>query len=253
MPEEIRNNSIFREDFFPLEAALILEDISRQQDVSRLFTDVYESYPRTAQHMADVALFAGALLVDLNELEPVDTSLATATVTAALVHDIGKLHSDLRTLVDYPGKFSDEQRQSMGLHSVYGAEMVGATDIPGAPLISGIIRLHHADRQEVENYITEGQLSSEQAYQLRFGVMIVMVADVFEATMPIGAENSHASYGNRTASYREMEAEVYDPLEQKLPNLPDMSLVLAMAKMFSRARVAEYSVRQLTNRQLITA
>jgi putative nucleotidyltransferase with HDIG domain len=90
----------------------------------------------TLRHCGDVAAMArrvgermGLELAELLEVE-----------VAALLHDVGKLRVP-RAILRKAGPLTDEEREVVRLHPVWGAEIVAR--IPGCEAVALIVRLHH--------------------------------------------------------------------------------------------------------------
>ncbi len=91
--------------------------------------------------------------------------------TAAAVHDVGKMHIS-NDVLNKPGKLSDEEFESMRLHSIHGAEMVEAV---GDPELTALVR-HHHERIDGRGY--PDRLAGED---IPLGARIIAVADTFDA------------------------------------------------------------------------
>jgi hypothetical protein len=91
--------------------------------------------------------------------------------TAAVLHDVGKLHTP-RTLLNKPGRLTDEEFAQIRLHPVDGAAMsLGLDD----PTITAVIR-HHHERLDGAGY--PAGLAGED---IPLGSRIIAVADTFDA------------------------------------------------------------------------
>ena len=127
----------------------------------------YDNY--TFTHMVNVAALSMAQARALN----VDGTLLREFGFAALMHDIGKVHTPLEVL-NKPGKLSKEEFDIMKRHVVDGAHILRRT--PEMPALAPIVAFEHHLKQDLSGY-PEGI----GARQLNLCTMIVSIADVFDA------------------------------------------------------------------------
>jgi putative nucleotidyltransferase with HDIG domain len=90
---------------------------------------------------------------------------------AAAVHDIGKLRTP-RSIINKPGRLTDEEFEIIKRHPVDGANMVAAL---GDPELTRIVR-HHHERLDGAGY--PDRLNGEN---IPLGARIIAVADTFDA------------------------------------------------------------------------
>ena len=119
--------------------------------------------------------------------------LSTAEVakvrTAAALHDVGKLHTP-RTILNKPGRLTDEEFAQIRLHPVDGAAMsLGLDD----PIITAVIR-HHHERLDGAGY--PAGLAGEN---IPLGSRIIAVADTFDAM------TSNRAYRRATSHKRALD------------------------------------------------
>lgn len=124
--------------------------------------------PYTYQHSIRVADHSERLAEQLG-LPPEHIELI---VSAARVHDLGKISIDNRIL-HKPGRLTDEERRQINTHSAAGAELAGQFSMygPGAEIIR-----HHHERWDGDGY-PDGLAGA----RIPFGSRVIAVADVFDA------------------------------------------------------------------------
>ena len=127
----------------------------------------YDNY--TFTHMVNVSALAMAQARSLN----LDGALLREFGFAALMHDIGKVHTPLEVL-NKPGKLSTEEFDIMKRHVVDGAHILRRT--PEMPALAPIVAFEHHLKQDLSGY--PEKIGSRQ---LNLCTMIVSIADVFDA------------------------------------------------------------------------
>jgi putative nucleotidyltransferase with HDIG domain len=127
----------------------------------------YDNY--TFTHMVNVSALAMAQARSLN----IDGPLLREFGFAALMHDIGKVHTPLEVL-NKPGKLTNEEFDIMKRHVVDGAHILRRT--PEMPALAPIVAFEHHLKQDLSGY--PENIGSRQ---LNLCTMIVSIADVFDA------------------------------------------------------------------------
>jgi putative nucleotidyltransferase with HDIG domain len=90
----------------------------------------------TAHHSHEVVTAAGTLGRELG----MDHADVAELEVAALLHDIGKVHVP-DSILNKPGRLTDEEFATMARHPIWGAEML--THVPGLEVVAAIVRFHH--------------------------------------------------------------------------------------------------------------
>jgi putative nucleotidyltransferase with HDIG domain len=127
----------------------------------------YDNY--TFTHMVNVSALAMAQARSLN----LDGALLREFGFAALMHDIGKVHTPLEVL-NKPGKLTKEEFDIMKRHVVDGAHILRRT--PEMPALAPIVAFEHHLKQDLSGY--PENIGSRR---LNLCTMIVSIADVFDA------------------------------------------------------------------------
>jgi putative nucleotidyltransferase with HDIG domain len=127
----------------------------------------YDNY--TFTHMVNVSALAMAQARSLN----IDGTLLREFGFAALMHDIGKVHTPLEVL-NKPGKLTSDEFDVMKRHVVDGAHILRRT--PEMPALAPIVAFEHHLKQDLSGY--PENISSRK---LNLCTMIVSIADVFDA------------------------------------------------------------------------
>jgi putative nucleotidyltransferase with HDIG domain len=127
----------------------------------------YDNY--TFTHMVNVASLAMAQARALNLEGPILREFGFA----ALMHDIGKVHTPPEVL-NKPGKLSDEEFRIMKRHVIDGAHILRKT--PEVPALAPVVAFEHHLKQDMSGYP-----ENVSPRRLNLCTMIVSIADVFDA------------------------------------------------------------------------
>jgi putative nucleotidyltransferase with HDIG domain len=153
----------------------------------------YDNY--TFTHMVNVSALAMAQARALN----IEGALLREFGFAALMHDIGKVHTPLEVL-NKPDKLTQEEFEIMKRHVVDGAHILRRT--PEMPALAPIVAFEHHLKQDLSGY-PEGIGSRT----LNLCTMIVSIADVFDALR----SNRPYRQGLATARIRSIMGEQGNP------------------------------------------
>ncbi len=127
----------------------------------------YDDY--TFTHMVNVAALAMAMARSLN----IEGALLREFGFAALMHDIGKVHTPLEVL-NKPGKLSTDEFTVMKQHVINGAHILRRT--PEMPALAPIVAFEHHLKPDLSGYP-----ENIGARTLNLCTMVVSIVDVFDA------------------------------------------------------------------------
>jgi putative nucleotidyltransferase with HDIG domain len=127
----------------------------------------YDNY--TFTHMVNVSVLAMAQARSLN----LEGALLREFGFAALMHDIGKVHTPQEVL-NKPDKLSNEEFAQMKRHVVDGAHILRRT--PEMPALAPVVAFEHHLRQDLSGY--PENIGSRR---LNLCTQIVSIADVYDA------------------------------------------------------------------------
>src|SRR5213594_1036317 len=153
----------------------------------------YDNY--TFTHMVNVSALAMAQARALN----LSGTLLREFGFAALMHDIGKVHTPLDVL-NKPDKLSKEEFDIMKRHVVDGAHILRRT--PEMPALAPIVAFEHHLKQDLSGY--PEKIGSRK---LNLCTLIVSIADVFDALR----SNRPYRQGLATARIRSIMGEQGNP------------------------------------------
>lgn len=126
--------------------------------------------PYTSGHSVRVAALSKAIAQDLRL--PFD--MVERIYTAALLHDVGKIHEEFAPLLRKAAKLSPEEEATLQTHSVKSAELVGViTAFRG--VVQDSVRSHH------ERWDGAGYPDRLSAQGIPLGARIITIADTVDA------------------------------------------------------------------------
>ena len=126
--------------------------------------------PYTSGHSVRVSEYARQIARDLG-LNPKHVDQIG---TAALLHDVGKIHEDFAPLLRKAGRLTPEERMLMQAHPVRSADLASTiADFRGK--VQADIRNHH------ENYDGTGYPDGLAGEAIPIGARIIMIADTIDA------------------------------------------------------------------------
>jgi hypothetical protein len=126
--------------------------------------------PYTSGHSLRVSEMSRAVAVELGlparEIEQVET--------AALLHDVGKIHEEFAPLLRKEGRLTDEETALMQTHSAKSADLVGIIS-----KFHGFI--HEAVRHHHERWDGQGYPDGLSGKGIPLGARIILIADTIDA------------------------------------------------------------------------
>ena len=157
----------------PADARGIIDSLSRlvyQDRTSLLALTALKRHDNyTFTHMVNVAALSMAMARSLDLEGPMLREFGFA----ALMHDIGKVHTPLEIL-NKPDKLTEEEFKIMKQHVVDGAHVLRRT--PETPALAPVVAFEHHLKQDLSGY--PENIGSRK---LNLCTMVVSVVDVFDA------------------------------------------------------------------------
>jgi HD-GYP domain-containing protein (c-di-GMP phosphodiesterase class II) len=126
--------------------------------------------PYTSGHSVRVSEMSRAVAVELG----LPARVIEEVETAALLHDVGKIHEEFAPLLRKEGRLTDEETALMQTHSVKSADLVGIiSKFHG--FIQDSVRHHH------ERWDGLGYPEGVAGKQIPLGARIILIADTIDA------------------------------------------------------------------------
>jgi len=146
-----------------------LEDANRE--LLELMVKAIEARdPYTSGHSQRVAAIAEAMARELG----LGAKLVESTRTAALLHDVGKIHEEYAPLLRKEGKLDATERALMQTHSLRSAELVATISAFRGAIVDSV-RHHH------ENFDGTGYPARLAGEAIPLMSRIIMLADTVDA------------------------------------------------------------------------
>ena len=182
--------------------ATVREQLEEKEKFSSTMIDILSHIVETRNgesglHVLHVRAITDFLLRRLRLLTdeyPLTDELITLISNASALHDIGKIAID-ESILNKPGKFTDEEYEIMKTHTTIGAKMLEGESLrPDDPLVAAayeICRWHH------ERYDGRGYPDGLKGDEIPISAQVVALADVYDALTSIRVYKS--SYSHETA------------------------------------------------------
>lgn len=126
--------------------------------------------PYTSGHSLRVSEMSRAVAVELG----LPARAIEEVATAALLHDVGKIHEEFAPLLRKEGRLTDEETALMQTHSVKSAALVGIIS-----KFQGFI--HESVRHHHERWDGQGYPDGLAAKDIPLGARIILIADTVDA------------------------------------------------------------------------
>ncbi|MCH5188440.1 MAG: response regulator [Oscillospiraceae bacterium] len=182
--------------------ATVREQLEEKEKFSSTMIDILSHIVETRNgesglHVLHVRAITDFLLRRLRLLTddyPLTDELITLISNASALHDIGKMAID-ESILNKPGRFTDEEYEIMKTHTTIGAKMLEGESLrPDDPLVAAayeICRWHH------ERYDGRGYPDGLKGDEIPISAQVVALADVYDALTSIRVYK--ASYSHETA------------------------------------------------------
>jgi len=141
------------------------------QELLQLMVKAIEARdPYTSGHSVRVSALSRAIAVELD----LSADQVEQIETAALLHDVGKIHEEFAPLLRKEGRLSDSETALMQTHSARSADLVGLISKFRGPIQEAV--RHHHERWDGHGY--PAGLSGEK---IPLGARIILISDTVDA------------------------------------------------------------------------
>ncbi|MGH8621428.1 MAG: HD-GYP domain-containing protein [Burkholderiales bacterium] len=124
--------------------------------------------------------------------------------TAALLHDVGKVHSEFASLLQKDAKLTHDETQLLRSHPVRSADLVRTiSSLRGA--VESAVRHHH------ENFDGSGYPDGMSGEQIPLGARIIMIADTLDAMTTDRPYRKALSFERVVEELRRLSGRQFDP------------------------------------------
>jgi putative nucleotidyltransferase with HDIG domain len=182
------------------QVSLQLEQVNR--DLLELMVKAIEARdPYTSGHSQRVSVIAAQLAREVG----LGSKVVEHVRTAALLHDVGKIHEEYAPLLRKEGKLDATEKALMQTHPSRSAELVGTISaFKGA--IEQAVRYHH------ENYDGTGYPSGLTSEAIPIGARIIMIADTVDAMTTDRPYRQALTFERVTQELRAYSGKQFDPI-----------------------------------------
>jgi len=153
-----------------LDAAYDKLEVNASEQLEMMVKSIEARDPYTSGHSRRVAALSKAIALDLG----LDPKSVDEIETAALLHDVGKIHAEFAPLLSKEGRLTEEEWEIMKTHATKSAELVALfSRFQGNVLES--VRWHH------ERWDGKGYPGGGCGEKIPLGAGIIMISDTIDA------------------------------------------------------------------------
>ena len=145
-------------------------ELNVREQLEMMVKSIEARDPYTSGHSRRVAALSKAIAEEMG----LPTQTVSDIETAALLHDVGKIHAEFAPLLSKEGRLTEEEWEIMKTHAAKSAELVGLfSRFQGS--ILAMVRHHH------ERWDGKGYPDGIAAESIPLGARIIMVSDTIDA------------------------------------------------------------------------
>jgi len=197
-----------------------LEQVNR--DLLELMVKAIEARdPYTSGHSLRVSRIASQLAKEVG----LGSRLVEQVTTAALLHDVGKIHEDFAPLLRKEAKLDGTEKALMQTHPSRSAELVSTISAFRGP-IEEAVRYHH------ENFDGTGYPHGLSGEDIPVGARVIMLADTMDAMTTDRPYRKALTYERVIEELRRYAGRQFDPMlvEVVVGSTPIKELVAARTR-----------------------
>jgi HD-GYP domain-containing protein (c-di-GMP phosphodiesterase class II) len=145
-------------------------ELNVREQLEMMVKSIEARDPYTSGHSRRVAALSKAIAEEMG----LPAQTVSDIETAALLHDVGKIHAEFAPLLSKEGRLTEEEWEVMKTHSVKSADLVGLFSRFHGSILS-MVRHHH------ERWDGKGYPDGVSAEAIPLGARIIMVSDTIDA------------------------------------------------------------------------
>jgi HD-GYP domain-containing protein (c-di-GMP phosphodiesterase class II) len=145
-------------------------ELNVREQLEMMVKSIEARDPYTSGHSRRVAALSKAIAEEMGL--PAET--VSDVETAALLHDVGKIHAEFAPLLSKEGRLTEEEWEIMKTHAAKSADLVGLFSRFQGSILS-MVRHHH------ERWDGKGYPDGIVAEAIPLGARIIMVSDTIDA------------------------------------------------------------------------
>ncbi len=156
--------------------------------------------PYTSGHSQRVSQYARIIAREVG----LSSRQVEQIATAALLHDVGKVHSEFASLLQKDGKLTHDETQLLRSHPVRSADLVRTiSSLRGA--VEAAVRHHH------ENFDGSGYPDGIAGEHIPIGARVIMIADTLDAMTTDRPYRKALSFERVVEEFRRHAGRQFDP------------------------------------------
>lgn len=145
-------------------------ELALREQLEMMVKSIEARDPYTSGHSRRVSALSRAIALDLG----LEQSQVQEIETAALLHDVGKIHAEFASLLSKEGRLTQEEWEVMKTHATKSADLVGLfTRFRGT--VQNAVRSHH------ERWDGKGYPDGLESDSIPLGARIIMISDTIDA------------------------------------------------------------------------
>jgi HD-GYP domain-containing protein (c-di-GMP phosphodiesterase class II) len=212
-----------------------LEQVNR--DLLELMVKAIEARdPYTSGHSLRVAQIAEQIATERG----LASRIVSQVGTAALLHDVGKIHEDFAPLLRKSGMLDQTEKALMQTHPSRSADLVNTISGFRGPIVDAV-RHHH------EKYDGSGYPVGLAAEAIPLGSRIIMIADTIDAMTTNRPYRNALTFERVIAELQQFAGRQFDP------NLVSLVVRSATIRTMVTARIASQSDRPARTLEVLTS
>jgi len=191
-----------------------------QEGLIMVLSEMVESRDKgTGDHIKKTRAYVELIVKQMKELgiyeDVLTDTYASNTISAAPLHDVGKIHVPDNILTK-PGKLTDEEFEIMKTHTTYGAKMLQYTiDKMTGEDAGYLIEAKNVAEYHHEKWNGKGYPNGITGEEIPLSARIMAVADVFDALVSRRSYKEPFSFEDAIKIIKEDSGTHFDPLVVK--------------------------------------
>jgi putative nucleotidyltransferase with HDIG domain len=176
-------------------------ELALREQLEMMVKSIEARDPYTSGHSRRVSALSKAIAYDLG----LDEQRVDEIQTAALLHDVGKIHEEFAPLLQKEGRLTQEEWEIMKTHAAKSAELVGLfTRFRGT--IQDSVRSHH------ERWDGKGYPDGRTGEEIPLGARIIMISDTIDAMTTDRPYRKALSFEKVVAELTKYRGIQFDPM-----------------------------------------
>lgn len=176
-------------------------ELALREQLEMMVKSIEARDPYTSGHSRRVAALSKAIAQDLG----ITGDDLVEVETAALLHDVGKIHEEFAPLIQKEGRLTQEEWEIMKTHAAKSAELVGLfSRFQGN--VQNCVRSHH------ERWDGKGYPDGKSGEEIPLGARVIMISDTIDAMTTDRPYRNALSFEKVIAELQKYRGSQFDPM-----------------------------------------